>query len=365
MNRREVLLLLGLTACGSHPKPRRPRKRQRATYDVGPPPPHGDDWSNKNTTQYGTSPLAVRDDLIARVTTDELLFIDATSLLTTDLVQVPFRSVCVTPNGAILGFTDSNRGPCELDVFDPAPHLAHAWPTDGCVPGDGYHLVAAGVSDVYTSRGNRYVAHYRLENDGLTKLKELRLSDLAVAGRTQAVGLPDGRVLIPASDSIQIYGESTPHSIAVKGSIAHLCRGAGDRIWYSTFHDHVVDRVVLARLGPTIGTNAPTIEAELSFAPARVTHMASGEDGSLVVMTFLLTKTEWHWVLVLVDPSGREQRRIEVEDDIVKPINVNLNAAFVARTASSVVVDARDFGLFGWNIATGARIPQPTPADNG
>jgi hypothetical protein len=43
-------------------------------------------------------------------------------------------------------------------------------------------------------------------------------------------------------------------------------------------------------------------------------------------------------------------------EDLVREINVDFNAAFVALTPTFALVDAGRHGLVGWNISTGARI---------
>jgi hypothetical protein len=194
---------------------------------------------------------------------------------------------------------------------------------------------------------------YSLKNNALEDETAVEIQPSAKGGLDQALGLDDGRLLIPASKALQVYGAPLPLTLATPRSPRHLSAGATGHIWYSMNNaDHVLDQIVLARLDTTLET-----EATISVSPGRVTHMASGPDGSLAVITEAPGRTtNWIWTIVLLDPKGAEKKRIVIDDELTQQANTDFNVAFIALTPTTIVVDAGRHGLFGWNASTGARI---------
>lgn len=350
---------LGLAACGPRRGPTGGGSRGSAARGSRPPRdaatndddcchPIDDDFSSSHTTQYDRSPLVVRGELIARLTREELQFIDARSLKTTDHVTESYRSACAW-NGTLFAFTHPEKGPCTVDVFDRTV-LLRSMPVASCLPDDGVYLAAAGASTLYASDAHGNMTRYRLKNDSLEEdaLIVLQSGD----DSSQMIGLDDGRVLLPAGNkAAHAYGSASPTPYAAPQLLSHLCGGANGRVWYSSHKDHVLDQIVLAKLDTSLVT-----EATLAVTPGRITHMASSADGSLAVMTSAPGGKGWIWTLILLDPKGTEKKRIVIDDDLTTQVWVDLNAAFVAVTPTTIVIDAGRHGLFGWNAATGARI---------
>jgi hypothetical protein len=308
-----------------------------------------DDFSNARKTQLWRSPLLVRDDQVARVTADALYFIDPSSLKIIDRVSERYRSCCVW-KGTLFGVTHPEKGPCQVDVFDKT-QLLRSMPVPDCVLGDGVHVAAAGSSTVYIADDYDSLTRYQIENGALKESAIIQLSDPARNGIAQLLGLEDGRLLVPTGRSVIAYGGGEPSIYKSAGSIAHLCAGASGHVWHSSYNDKkVLDTVVLAKLD-----SALTTVATLSVQPGRITHMSSASDGSLAIVSVMAQKG-WQWTILLLDAKGVEKRRISVDEDIAKKVDVDLNAAFVALTPKAVVLDAGRHGLFGWNAATGARI---------
>ena len=357
MTRRELLAWLGLAACGPprgpvegtsggsaiRSKPRRDASSEPAEHLV----PIADDFSNSHTTQYEASPLLVRGELVARRTKEELQFLDARSLKVTDHVTERYRSACVWKE-TLFGFAQPDNGPCEIDVFERTT-LSRSMPLAGCTGIEGVYMVVAGSSTLFVTNERGRMTRYQLKNNALEDETSIPLEK--GADPAQGIGLDDGRLLLTANKALQTYGGSAPVSYPAPSNPAHLCAGTNGRVWYSTKNNHVLDQIILAKLDTSLVT-----EATIAVTPARITHMASGADGSLAVMTTVAGQTGWIWTLILLDPKGAEKKRIVIDDEVAAQINVDLNAAFVALTPTTIVIDAVRPGLFGWNAATGARI---------
>lgn len=359
MTRREVLAWLGLAACG----PRRglvgggsrgsAGRTSRSPRDASDDESEccqsiSDDFSGwkKDATQLDRSPLVVRGELIARLTQEELQFVDAPSLKTTDHVTERYRSACAW-KGTLFAFTHPENGPCNVDVFDRTV-LLRSMPVGDCSSHDGASMTAAGASTIYAADANGYVERHRIKNDALVEDALVEVED--GADPSQLVGLDDGRVLFPGRDKkLGAFEGTSVVYYAAPQHPAHLCAGPNGRVWYSARKDHVLDQVVLAKLDTSL-----VPEATLAVTPGRITHMASGADGSLAIMT--VGTANWIWTIILLDPKGAERKRIVVDDDLVKQVGMDLNVAFVALTPTTIVIDAGRHGLFGWNASTGARI---------
>jgi len=113
-------------------------------------------------------------------------------------------------------------------------------------------------------------------------------------------------------------------------------------VWYSARNDGAIDRVVLARLEPGL--------PEVATLATRVVHLASVTDGSGAAV---LSVDATGWSIILLDATGREHRRIRLPPALAQ---YGLASCFVALSATTVVLDVRGHGLFGWNVATGATI---------
>ncbi|HTL37677.1 MAG TPA: hypothetical protein VL326_31315 [Kofleriaceae bacterium] len=356
MNRRDLLIWLGLAACGPRKSPsgggkRAPRDASPNTDGDSESTTIVDDWGNGNTTQDHQSPLVVRDELVARLTEDELLFVDAPSLKTIDHVSERYASVCLFQK-SLLGFARPDKK-CEVDIFEGRQLMRTAPLPGSCNTNLGGLIVGAGQSKVFLAQDDRKFVRYQLTNGALTEELAIELEDVPRNYMDQALGLGDGRLLIPAARHFEAYGGSEIARYSAVGPISHLCAGSSDRIWYSVRKGQWADRVVLAKLGSTL-----TTEATISVAPGRVTHMASAADGSLAVVTSVVPTDLKSWVpsILLFDPKGVEQKRISILDLADGSIGADINAGFVARTPTTVVLDLGRHGLLGWNISTGARI---------
>jgi hypothetical protein len=357
VNRREFLLALGVAACGPRTPLNGGRKQGRGSAAV-PEDAGGsiaDDWSNRRTTQFNATPLFVRGEQLVRRTRDELQFIDVATLRHSDRVTEAYRSASMLSNGTVLAFAHRDQGACELDTFE-GTALTHSIPAPDCGSTSGAHIVAAGTSDVYLTDGYDHCIRYRLAGGALTEVAQVMLEKDTRDDMGRAIGLSDGRMLVPGGRRVQAYDGKQVQTYPAPAPVGHVCAGVGNRVWQSLVtkgatpaDDPRIDHVALVRL------DAPdSPDATLSFAPGRITHMASGGDGSVAIMIFI--EKEWAWDLVLLDAGGKERRRIRMPEDLVREVDVDFNAAFVALTPTVALVDADRHGLFGWNISTGARI---------
>jgi hypothetical protein len=360
MNRRDFLIALGLAACGPRTPPTGGGTGRRGsgvpTTDARPS--IVDDWSSARTTQFDATRLLVRGEQLVRLTANELQFVDITTLATRDRVTETYRSVCMLPSKVVLAFTHTDTSPCELDVFE-GTTLARSISIPSCGTTTGAYVVAAGTSDIYMSDGHDGCVRYRLASNALTEIATFKLEERARDNLGQAVGLADGRMLVPAGRRIQAYDGARVDNFLTKSSIGHLCAAADGRVWQSLLTkpdeatpgaDPRLDRIALTRL------DSADADASISFAPARITHMASAADGSLAVMLFMDDPRAAGWTIVVLDAKAVERRRIKIDGPLMNEVGVDFNAAFVALTSSMVVVDAGRHGLFGWNLSTGARI---------
>lgn len=312
-----------------------------------------DDWSAARDSQLKRSPLAMSGKLLVYAKEDELDFLDPTTLARVDYVSVGYWSICVLTGGTLVAFAKPDKGPCEIDVFE-GTHIDRSLAVPDCVVIDNKRVIAGAASELYLPFGLDLLARYRISNGSLIEVDSVTLDERARHDLDQAVGLGDGRVLVSARGKLQIYEPGKPtQTYPITGSVAHIALGAGGRIWYSVWTKGRIDRVVLTP------PNAPgAIEATISAAPARITHMAADDRGWLAMITNTTGETRFIWHVVVLDQTGAERLRVELDDDIVKQVGVNLNLAFVALTPTRVVVAARGDGVFAWDTATGARIPR-------
>lgn len=342
MNRREFLWTIGVVGCGAKVTPRA-APRPRADAAVGSASrPITDDWSSQY--QLAPSSLVVQGLTVARVTPTELAFVDSTTLKRVAVVTTAYRSTCSAAGSTLFAFARAN-GPCTVDRFDgtvsPGPMLLPGT----CTSEDGYRLAAAG-SSLFVSRGDDALRVCRISSSTLDDDGLIHLEDRA-RGVKQLVGLADGRLLMPVRRVVREFrGANVQRDFQATARIAHLCAGAASRIWYSAWDDtgDRIARVMLAKLEPGLATLAT-----LATLAARIVHLASSPDGAAAV----LAVDEAGWLIVVLDDAGRERRRIRVPEQVVAN---GLGDAFVGLTATTVVLDARSRGLFGWSVATGASV---------
>lgn len=357
MNRREVLALLAAAACGPARRPRGRGAGSGSSSGTVPSRDAGvivDDWSNARASQLQPSPLAVRGNHLAYRMADELAFLDATTLARIDSVSVGYRSLCALPDGTLAAFEARAGGACQIDIFDGA-HLARSLVVPACVSTrDGARLAAGADAELFVLRGRDSLLRYRVVKGALVEAGVRSLDERALAGVDQLVGLGDGRVVLPAGDSLQLYGAGEPTTRDAVGRPAHLALGTKGRIWYSVWgDDRRIERVVLAQPD---GGRASMVEATVSIAPGRITHMAASPSGALALLVSAAGATSLTWTLVVLDAHGVERKRVRIEDDVVAKVGLDLALAFVALTEHRVVVAAGRHGVFAWDVATGARV---------
>ena len=334
MNRREFLLALGIAGCGTRATPTQPVRRRPVDAGID-----GtsivDDWASPY--QLRQSPLIVYGAKVARRTETELAFFDTVKLHRIDGVAVAYRTICAD-HDVVLAFTRAN-GPCTLERFEGVKSDGPLLVPGGCTSGDGSLMIVAG-SSLFLSIGDDVLAAYRLEKDTVAEDGRIRLDD-RTRDASQLVGLADGRLLFPAGRSVRVYrAAKLIEELKSPARIAHLAAGTTGRIWYSAWneHDHI-DRVVLAKLE----NGLPAIAS----IEVRVVHLAAGADGGLAI----LTVEQSGWSIVVLDRDGVEKQRIRIPPALA---TAELGEAFVALSATSVLLETRSHGLSGWSLATGA-----------
>lgn len=349
MNRRDFLLLLSAAACG---QPRGARRNGSSGSAAAPADGQAisDDWSLANASQLRRSPLVARGEQIAYATRTELAFYDAGTLARIASVPATFRGLCVLPGGTLLAFAHGESGRCTVEVFEHT-QIERALALPDCLPTDGMRLVAGAASELYVSRGSDMLVRYRIEDERLVEIDHIVLEDRAARNADQALGLGDGRVIIPAGKALQIYAPGKK-SLAVPavGSVAHVAAGTAGRVWCSVRTGERIERVVLVELA---GGQA---DAVTSMAPGRVIHMASGASGELAMLVTSVREDTVSWKIAIVDERLAERAGFTIDDDIVTKVGTDLNGAFVALTPQRVVLAVAGHGLFAWDRATQRRV---------
>lgn len=339
MNRREFLVALASVGCGAKAVPRTSRQGTRDAGSVredAAVTAIADDFQPQ--AQVHASPILAVGSLFARRLASELVFLDSATLKPVQTVTSAYGSMCSSGASSILALTHK---PCEVQSFVGASAGAKMLVPGGCTSQDGAVLVAAG-SSLYLSASGDTLAVYELARDQLAENGTIHLDD-RTRDTFQMLGLADGRLLVPAGKELRIYrGAAAGEPLRAPSHIVHLASAGADRIWYSARNDGAIDRVVLAKLEPGL--------PEVATLEARVVHLASAVNGSGVAV---LSVDATGWSIILLDGTGRERRRIHLPAELVQ---YGLASCFVALSATTVVLDARGHGVFGWSVATGARI---------
>jgi len=329
------LVVLGAAGCGAKAIP--DRKRHHVFRDAGAsedaPVSISDDFQPQ--AQEYASPVIPISSLFARRTQSALVFVDATTLKPVASVAGAYGSTCAANASSLYALSHK---PCQVERFDGALFATTMLVPGGCTSGDGARMVAAGNS-LYLSSWDT-LAVFAIANDQLTEAGRIQLDD-STRDTFQLVGLADGRLLIPGGKKLHVYhGATALEPLHASAHLAHLASAGADRIWYSAYGEHGIDRVVLAKLEPGLPAIA-TLET-------RIVHLASAPDGAAV-----LTVDPTGWSIVVLDANGRERQRIKLPAEFTQ---FGLPSCFVALSAKIVVLDAGTDGLFGWDIATGARL---------
>ena len=147
-----------------------------------------------------------------------------------------------------------------------------------------------------------------------------------------------------------------------RARVKHLAAATRDHVWYSCpspdvdYENPVVDNRYAANLLVLARVATPTVaDFEADFAPARVTHLASGGGAVVALVTLPVDIGVLRATLVVIDDDGVERWRAEVPAAI-DPGGFRLDSSFVAISEHRVILCRDDARLFAWDAATGAAL---------
>jgi hypothetical protein len=353
MNRREFLLALGATACGS--TSRRPRRRVRRNTQEAPgrrPVCSRPDF-DLSWEQTGPNCLAFHRDLLVQSTADELWLWDSMTMARIGTSPTPHLGFCFLQDGTLVALVDPpGTRPCELHRIDAKGMTIDVLPNRFLYTQDETQLLPAGSpTEVYAAGRKHEVILFRMTKHTIEESAHI-YGDGSGQELRQLVSFGDGRLVGEYRDKIRVIEPGKPiRDYETPGFVVHLATTEDGRLWYThTTKTTPAQTLVLARLSDRlIG------DALFNFAPGRVIHLAAG-GGAAVALVFTNREAErdYLWTIVVIDNNGRERWRIDVPAELED--GLNLNYAYVAISEHRVVLRTRNHALFAWDAATGQRI---------
>lgn len=344
MNRREFLLAVGATACSGKGVHHPPRPKRDASVDAGDAGRIVDGDPFESLTNFDNSPLAIEGDMLVESVGNQLWQWDLTTMQRVDAFSLPTRTFTVLPDRSIVTWGQDTPGEARCTLFRLVGGALTKYTTLVCVAA-GELLRRTGTSDaIYVVYDDR-VVHFRFAGTKLDDDASFSLPPRNPSSSAQITSLEDGRLVFVGRDQgITIVApDAQPIVRPTKYQPRHLARAANG-YWYSyaaTNNYRRVDSVVLAGTRDTV----------ITFAPARIVHMAShGDTLALLLMT---GPEEWHVALV---EAGRERWRARVPSKSTR----EMYAGAVGVSATRLVLHSST-GLRAWNTATGEIVAVAKP----
>jgi hypothetical protein len=337
VNRRTFLLAIGAAACGGAP----PRKRGRPTTQRPPihleapaaPSTGGDRWGPRSW-QDDPSPLHVREERLVQRTTEELRLWDLRAMRRTTTVTTQYRDACFLPDGRIAALRAATGSPsAELHLIDAQGSIeVRTGPAVSVDPDT--RIFATGAADAL------YITQYQLVDVcdlhagrfQLDSTFEVLVSDLRAS-------LGDGRLITSRGDELTLHDPRISARVATPGWAVVIAPSGVDRAWLAMIgpQDRGAQTLVQARL-----VDPFTAETRVAVAPAHLFHLACAGDAVAALVDHRDERA-----VVLIDAHGHERWRVAAPQD---------GRAFLAMSASRVVMARNDGSLLAWDAATGAPV---------